>query len=112
MKIGLKLSGEIQDATTNDQVKQLVSWGSALEGDQVGPFDHPEGVPADSPFQVEHELGEVPGSFAIEDPGYTGRGVYANADDREAWTDATVMLRSPDTTNKNIVIRVRRRFDA
>lgn len=86
-------------------------WAKGFEGDLVT-FDHPEGIPADAPFDVGHELGEAPGGFALVDPGYTGKGCYATSEDREKWSDSTITVRSADPSNKNIVIRVRRRFDA
>lgn len=112
MKIGLTVTGHHSDPTLDAQMKHAVAWGTTFEGDQVGPFDHPEGVAADAPFVVAHELGEKPGSFALEDPGYTGKGVYATAEDRLEWNEETVTLRSPDPTNQNIVIRVRRSLNA
>lgn len=112
MKVGLDMPGHHADDNVDRAQRQMKGWAEYMEGDQVGPFDHPEGVAADAPFDVAHQLGQTPGSMAVEDPGYTGRGVYATSEDRERWNADTVTLRSADPTNKNIVIRVRRKTNA
>ena len=77
-----------------------------MQGDTIGPFDHPSGVDVDSPFDLEHSLGEVPARLIVEDPGTTGGGVYATESDRDGWTKSSVRIRSKDTLNKMITIRV------
>lgn len=99
------------DQIVDGHIKSTKQWANDFQGDLIGPFDHPAEAAADAPFQVAHELGQMPSGFSVEDPGYTGRGVYATEADRELWTDATITLRSPDPTNKHITVRVRRRFD-
>ena len=111
-KIGYDMPGTVEDPMVQDYMDRSRGWAQSFEGDLTPPFDHPQGIPADSPFEVEHSLGEIPGSMAVEDPGFTGKGVYATAQDREAWTSTSITVRSPDPTNKNITVRVRRRFDA
>jgi len=111
-KIGFDLAGDAEDPMVDGFMKTIHGWGQKMEGDVVGPFDHPDGVAANAPFDVAHDLGEIPGSIAVEDPGYTGAGVYATAEDREKWTAEVLILRSSDESNKNVVIRVRGATDA
>jgi len=113
MRFGLDLPGHSKDDNVDRGHRMVKAWADSFEGDQVGPFDHPEGIGADQPFDVAHALGQVPGAtLVVEDPGYTGKGVYATSDDRARWNAETITLRSSDPTNKNIVIRLRRRTDA
>lgn len=112
MRIGYELPGDPDDPVVQDYMNRAHGWASSFEGDLVGPFDHPSGIAVDAPFEVEHSLGELPGSIAVEDPGFTGKGVYATADDRDKWTSTSIVLRSPDANNKNITVRLRRRLDA
>lgn len=80
-----------------------------FEGDLVV-FDHPFKILADAPFHVPHELGEVPGTAVLEDPGTTGGKVYWTQADRDKWNANTFTVRSSDPNNRNIAIRVRKRI--
>jgi hypothetical protein len=112
MRIGYDLPGDHDDPQVKEFMDKSHNWAQSFEGDLVGPFDHPSGTAADEPFEVAHSLGEIPGSFAIEDLGFTGSGVYATAEDRDKWTATSIIIRSSNEANANISVRVRRRFDA
>ena len=112
MKLPYDLPGDHDDPQVKEFMDKTHGWAKNIEGDLIGPFEHPKDVPADSPFVVSHELGEIPGGIAIEDPGFTGSGIYATAEDRDKWTKDSIVVRSSNISNANITVRVRRRFDA
>jgi len=112
MKIGLGLPGDTQDPQIKEFMDDSHGWVGAFEGDLTDPFEHPKGIARGAPFEVSHQLGEVPGSISIEDPGFTGAGVYATAEDRDKWTSTSIVVRSNDEANANITVRVRKRFNA
>ena len=107
-RFGFKKSSIHPDPDVNDALDSVEDFADGIEGDLVV-FDHPKGHPAGIAFQVRHDLGEIPGSMAIEDPGYTGGKVFATRADREKWTAETITIRSDDTANRQIAIRVRKR---
>jgi hypothetical protein len=108
-RVGLKKPVHHSDPDVNDFMESAETFADAMEGDLVI-FDHPSNVPAGGAIQVRHDLGEVPGSMVVEDPGYTGGRVYATMLDREKWTKTTITVRSDDAANRQIAIRVRKRI--
>lgn len=100
------VDSEPSDAVVGQHLTKMAHGLHRMQGDIVGPFDHPAGVDVDTPFDLEHSLSEVPTRFHVLDPGTTAGRIYATEEDRDGWTKSTVRLRSTDIYNKKVVIRV------